>query len=155
MLIGRPAPPPAGAHSDAPQTATAAAQAAAGAAITGAAAAAVAENERLKAENERLKEENEGLEIQSKNAEGTLAATEIVVQALNNFTAASSNVLKMNTADPKALLMRTAPAPLLAGPDEPAEPAEPAAAFRSLGAADMEEQGPAFCSLGGTDEPEP
>ena len=89
------------------------------------------------------------LEIQNNIAEGT----QIVMQALSTFTATSSNLQTMNKADPKALLLPTAAAPLLAGPDEPDQPDQPA--FRSLGAADMEEQGPAFCSLGGTDEPEP
>ena len=102
------------------------------------------------------------------------------MQALSTFTGASSNVQTMNKADPKGEVPKAAPemaaAPLLDAkappprpPDKPAadQPAskpsakappdeldQPAAAFRSLAAADMEEQGPAFCSLGGTDEPE-
>ena len=92
------------------------------------------------------------LEIQSKNAEviaeGTLAATEIVMRELKTFTGTSSNLLKMNKADPKAA-PEMAAAPLLDGPDEPDEPAP---AFRSLGAASPDMKEPSFCSLGGGDE---
>ena len=92
------------------------------------------------------------LEIQSKNAEviaeGTLAAAEIVMRELKTFTGASSNLLKMNKADPKAA-PEMAAAPLLDGPDEPDEPAP---AFRSLGAASPDMKEPSFCSLGGGDE---
>ena len=109
------------------------------------------------------------LEIQSKNAEviaeGTLAAAEIVMRELKTFTGTSSNLLKMNKADPKTA-PEIAAAPLLDGPDEPDEPDQPAfrslgaaadaaPVFRSSGAADMEETSAVFSSLGGTDEPEP
>ena len=96
------------------------------------------------------------LEIQNNIAEGT----QLVMQALSTFTGASSDVLKMNKADPRAA-PEMAAAPLSAGPDEPAEPAafrslgaaaDAAPAFRSLGAASPGMEGPSFCSLGGGDE---
>ena len=131
-------------------------------------------------EEEKLKVQSKNAEVIAEGTQIVMQALSTFTGASSNVLKMNKDpkaAPEMAAAPLTAMAPAIAAAPLLDAkappprpPDKPAadKPAskpsakappdeldQPAAASRSLGAADMEEQGPAFCSLGGTDEPEP